>query len=121
MSAPRASEGPNWAEIVDVNQAAKNCFLDMAGDWHRDPWGWAELRWVAKERPQLAYERLGKHGVKAPGLLDVPKENFVLRPAVVLDVLDRLCYQALVDRESGGCSGRSSRGVTAGGCHEWIL
>lgn len=100
MSAPRASKGPNWAEIVDINQAAKNCFLDIAGDWHRDPWGWAELGWVAKERPQLAYERLGNDGVKAPALLDVPKENFVLRPAVVLDVLDRLCYQALVDRES---------------------
>ena len=31
---------------------------------------------------------------------DVPKENWGSRPAVVLDLMDRLVYQALVDRVS---------------------
>jgi hypothetical protein len=72
----------------------------MLGDWHRDPWAWPELNWVAKNHPEFLYERLSATGVRAPALLDVVKENFVLRPAVVLDPVDRLCYQALVDRES---------------------
>jgi hypothetical protein len=38
--------------------------------------------------------------VKAAARLDVPKENFALRPAIVFDPLDRLIYQALVDRLS---------------------
>jgi reverse transcriptase-like protein len=72
----------------------------MLGDWHRDPWAWPELNWVANNRPEFLYERLSTDGVRSPALLDVVKENFVLRPAVVLDPLDRLSYQALVDRES---------------------
>jgi len=96
----RGVKGLQWSEVVDVSQAAKNCSSDILGDWHRDPWGWPELAWVAKEHHQFAHDRLASDGVKAPALLDVPKENFVLRPAVVLDPLDRLCYQAIVDRES---------------------
>ena len=32
--------------------------------------------------------------------IDVPKENWGTRPAVLLDITDRLMYQALVDRMS---------------------
>ena len=32
--------------------------------------------------------------------VDVPKENYVTRPALILDPLDRLIYQALVDQMS---------------------
>jgi hypothetical protein len=98
----------SWDKAVDLEQAARNCYRDISGDWHRDPWGWPEIGWAASTRPQAAYDHLASTGARAPALLDVPKENFVLRPAVVLDPLDRLCYQALIDRESARLFGELS-------------
>jgi hypothetical protein len=49
--------------------------------------------------------RLNARGVKGTASLDVPKENIAVRRAVVLDRLDRLIYQALVDRLSVGLIG----------------
>ena len=39
-------------------------------------------------------------GARRAALIDVPKENWGSRPAVVLDILDRLTYHSLVDRLS---------------------
>ena len=97
-----------WDKAVDLEQAARNCYGDMSGDWHRDPWGWPEIGWVAKVQQKIAYDHLSSSGARLAALLDVPKENFILRPAVVLDPIDRLCYQALVDRESARLIGALS-------------
>jgi hypothetical protein len=56
----------------------------MRGDWYRDPWGWPELDWVVAARPQLALDRAGSAGVRRSVKLDVPKENFATRPAMVV-------------------------------------
>src|SRR5689334_12681609 len=73
----------------------------MQGDWYRDPWGWPEIAWVVKrKRADLLLPRINSDGVKQPAKLDVPKENFATRPAIVMDPLDRILYQALVDVES---------------------
>ncbi|MDG4760743.1 RNA-directed DNA polymerase [Micromonospora sp. WMMD710] len=66
------------------------------GDWFRDPWGWPELDWVVATRRDLIEERLRSTDVRAISKIDVPKENFGIRPAMVMDPLDRLAYQALV-------------------------
>jgi hypothetical protein len=59
------------------------------------------LQWVVDGHLEdQAIPRLNARGVKSTARLDVPKENFAMRPAVVLDPLDRLIYQALVDRLS---------------------
>jgi hypothetical protein len=44
--------------------------------------------------------------------MDVAKENFSARPAFVVDVLDRLVYQALVDRLSVTLIGEIGLGNT---------
>lgn len=98
----------SWDKAVDLERAAQNCYRDIIGEWHRDPWGWPEIGWAANTRKQTAYDHLSSKGARAPALLDVPKENFILRPAVVLDPIDRLCYQALVDRESARLIGELS-------------
>ena len=72
----------------------------MVGDWHQDPWGWPELGYLLKKEPELAYSHCDASGTLRPALIDVPKENWGTRPAVVLDIKDRLVYQALVDRLS---------------------
>lgn len=91
----------DWLRALDVDRAVINCRLDSQGDWYRDPWAWAELEWMPRAgRLDLLVERLQGTGVAATERIDVPKENFARRPAIVLDPLDRLAYQALVDRAS---------------------
>lgn len=89
-----------WLDTLDLERALVNCHREMIGDWYRDPWGWPELDWVVKSEPQLLVARLNSEGIRTPAKLDVPKENFATRPAVVIDPLDRLAYQALVDTVS---------------------
>ena len=87
-----------WSKALDLELALKNVQSDVRGDWYRDPWDWCELSWlVPKHLDDFAIPRLNAAGVKQSASLDVPKENFAIRPAVVLDPLDRLLYQALVD------------------------
>jgi hypothetical protein len=45
-------------------------------------------------------ERLNATGVFHALKIDVAKENFATRPALILDASDRLAYQALIDRVS---------------------
>jgi hypothetical protein len=90
----------DWVNILDVDLAARNVRTDIFGDWHRDPWDWPELEWVAGSRPDLLGTRLDSHEAFAALPLDVAKENFFTRPAIVFDIVDRLAIQALVDRVS---------------------
>lgn len=90
----------DWSRAIDLNRALRNCHIELIGDWYRDPWGWPELDWVAKDHKEAVVQRLQSTGAKAVACLDVPKENYLLRPAVVIDPVDRLAYQCLVDRIS---------------------
>jgi hypothetical protein len=90
----------DWLNILDFERAVINCHTDLIGDWYRDPWSWPELKWVAEERPEMLGARLNGSGVQRSSNLDVPKENFATRPAIVMDPIDRIVYQALVDRVS---------------------
>jgi Reverse transcriptase (RNA-dependent DNA polymerase) len=106
----------NWLGVLDIHRALANVHTDILGDWYRDPWGWPELRFVAQKAPELLVGRLNEAGAKRVLSLEVPKENFVIRPAVVLDPLDRLCYQALVDT-----LGKSLIGDLRGWAYGWRL
>src|SRR5690349_3325615 len=89
-----------WRDILDYELAAKNVRTDIFGDWHRDPWDWPELEWVVESQPQLIADRLDSTLSYASFPLDVAKENFFTRPAIVFDIVDRVAVQALVDRTS---------------------
>ncbi|WP_186815174.1 RNA-directed DNA polymerase [Terrabacter aerolatus] len=93
------SRSLDWTKILDIPRAVGNLEREASGDWHRDPWGWPENRYLLK-KPELMVDRLNEDGVGAVAIVDVPKENFAARPAVVLDPLDRLSYMALVDHFS---------------------
>lgn len=88
----------DWLEILDVKAAATHCDTDAIGDWYRDPWSWPEMKFVAEKTPETVSFHLKRGGIRSYQKLDVPKENFGLRPALVMDPVDRLTYQALVDR-----------------------
>lgn len=90
----------DWLDALDFKRALSNCHTDMVGDWYRDPWGWPETDWVVSRHPEILVARLNGRGVQRVARLDVPKENFATRPAMVLDPIDRILYQALVDRAS---------------------
>jgi hypothetical protein len=90
----------DWLKVLDFDRALRNCHFDMLGDWYRDPWGWVEADWCVKNQPDLLVARLNSSGVRRAAKLDVAKENFGIRPAIVMDPLDRVIYQALVDRLS---------------------
>lgn len=91
----------DWYGALDFDRALRNVHQDILHDWFRDPWSWPELQWIAERHlADYAIPRLNAQGVKAAAKLDVPKENFAVRPAIVFDPLDRLLYQALVDRLS---------------------
>ena len=95
----RALQGGSvdWQEVLDLDLALRNCRTDITGDWYRDPWGWPEMDWVVTQRPDVAITRLNGAGARFAAEIDVPKENFGNRPALVLDPVDRLIYQAIVD------------------------
>src|SRR6266849_3344106 len=89
----------DWLNVLDVKRAVANCRTDIFGDWYRDPWAWPELEWLGNH-PDPVVQRLNATGVRRIAPLNVAKENFILRPATVLDIVDRLTYQALIDRLS---------------------
>ncbi len=101
--------GMEWLAALDFDQALHNVAVDMRGDWHRDPWGWPEAKWVVKNDLALLTRRLNARGTWKATPIDVAKENFGIRPAVVLDPIDRLLYQALVDRLSADLIGKQPR------------
>jgi Reverse transcriptase (RNA-dependent DNA polymerase) len=92
--------GFDWLEQLDISLAIKNCHIDIIGDWHRDPWNWPETDWAGGAGSEQLVQRLNGVGTKRVALLDVAKENFVIRPAVVLDPIDRLMFESLTDRIS---------------------
>lgn len=92
--------GLDWSKALDLGLASTNLNIEMVGDWHQDPWGWPELSYLANERPDLVYDHARSSGTLAVALMDVPKDNWGTRPAVVLQITDKLLYQALVDRLS---------------------
>ena len=89
-----------WLEVLDFERALKNVRTDLIGDWYRDPWGWPEFAWVVKYSQDIIDNRLKASDVWRCHPINVPKENFAFRPAVILDPMDRICYQAIVDKLS---------------------
>ena len=98
----------NLLNALDLKQAHENLKHEYRGDWYKDPWAWPEYDFLLSKGQDLIMSWLAGSGSRSPSLVDVPKENWGVRPAVVLDLLDRLCYQALVDRESVGLIGDMS-------------
>lgn len=90
----------DWSKALDIDLLFKNVRQDLIGDWYRDPWDWPELEFVARSEPSVLTERANASGVRRVANIDVPKEGFASRPAVVMDPVDRLLYQGLVDRLS---------------------
>jgi hypothetical protein len=91
----------DWNAALNIERAQANVLADAFGDWYKDPWGWPEIAWVVKNQTSLVEARLNARGTMRCVKVDVPKENYVTRPALILDALDRLVYQALVDQLSG--------------------
>lgn len=92
--------GVDWLTILDLDLAMSNVRSEFPGDWHRDPWGWPELGFLVLKSPKTVAEHCAAAGSRGVAPIDVPKDNWGSRPAVVLDPLDRLMYQALIDRLS---------------------
>jgi hypothetical protein len=101
----------DWAGALDFELAAENVRGEFVGDWHRDPWGWPELGYMLTREPELLVANLDSSGARRAALIDVPKENWGSRPAVVLDIVDRLTFQAVVDRLSLDLIGAMPRSI----------
>lgn len=94
----------------EIDRAIHNLRLEEPGDWYRDPWGWPEYDYLRREGHDALQARVRSNTSPRPvSELDVPKENFGLRPAMVLDLLDRVTYQIMVDRVSVDAIGNMSR------------
>lgn len=90
----------DWLQALDLPQAVTNVRSEFPGDWYRDPWGWPEFGFVLRSQQDILTDHLSASGTKKPAVLEVPKENWTSRPAMVLDPIDRLAYQAIVDKLS---------------------
>ena len=101
----------NWLDALNLKQAVENIRNEIPGDWYQDPWGWPELGFFLEKKPELIVDNLNALGVRALTLLDVPKENWGTRPAVILDIADRLTYHALTDCLSAKLIGSMSPDV----------
>ncbi|MEJ7690625.1 MAG: RNA-directed DNA polymerase [Nocardioidaceae bacterium] len=69
-------------------------------DWHLDPWGWPELDYLVTKEPDLLLQNCMGSGALEYAPIDVPKENWGTRPAVLTRYHRPVEYQALVDRVS---------------------
>lgn len=98
----------DWNTALNIERAQANVMNDAFGDWYKDPWGWPEIAWVVRNQASLVEARLNSRGTMRCVKIDVPKENYVTRPALILDGLDRLVYQALVDQLSAKLIGELS-------------
>jgi hypothetical protein len=90
----------DWSKTLNLGLAVDNVRSEFPGDWYRDPWGWPELGYMLNHAPEILYDNCAASGARRVALIDVPKENWGSRPAMVLDVVDRVVYQAVVDRLS---------------------
>lgn len=91
-------QGANWIGDVDFDRVLRTLREEAAQDWYRDPWGWGEYDYLSSTNWLAVVARIRKPVAANPVTpLMVPKENFGLRPAIVLDILDRACYQSVVD------------------------
>jgi hypothetical protein len=95
----------DWMTALDFKQAATNLKHEEYGDWHVDPWGWPEIQYLTTKGNDALREFCSSDTVNEVSLLDVPKESWGTRPAVVLTPIDRLVYQALVDSLSVDITG----------------
>ncbi|WP_285499560.1 RNA-directed DNA polymerase [Actinokineospora sp. NBRC 105648] len=86
-----------WVENLNLDVAAGNLHTEMLRDWHHDPWGWPEIEFLARVEPEIIHQHCLSAGSQQAFPIEVPKENWSTRPAVVLDIADRVLYQALVD------------------------
>jgi Reverse transcriptase (RNA-dependent DNA polymerase) len=89
-----------WIDGLNWPRALVNVRADLIGDWYRDPWGWPEYEHVESTGWKDVAARAENQGLRKVALIDVLKENFLTRPAVVMEPIDRLVYQALVDTMS---------------------
>jgi hypothetical protein len=87
----------DWLSTLNVAAATSNVRIDSYGDWYRDPWGWPELAFLAGEGRAHVLARALTGPVGAAIAIDVPKSSTKTRPAVVLEIVDRVLYQACVD------------------------
>lgn len=78
-------------------RAVGNLYLEMTGDWYRDPWGWPEYEFILAGNLDYLTKRGDASDLRRVVNIDVPKENFGIRPAVIIEPVDRLLYQYLVD------------------------
>jgi hypothetical protein len=96
---------------LNIPAASKNVREDIGGDWYQDPWGWPEVEWLGTERPDIVKERLANASAGWTIPLDIEKRSGGVRPGVIINPLDRLCYQTLVDEVSLEAAGHLPRWV----------
>ena len=101
----------DWLSALEPRLAVKNLHYEFHGDWHIDPWGWPELEYMLGAGKGILVDYLDGEHTNRSALIDVPKENWGTRPAVVLNIVDRLAFQALVDRLSIDLIGELSPNV----------
>lgn len=99
---------PAWLDALNLELAHQNVRREYHGDWHKDPWGWPEYEFLLKNARPTVLGWFSSTGCAEVALIRVPKENWGVRPAVVLDLLDRLGYQAIVDLNSAKLIGDMS-------------
>lgn len=101
----------DWTRVLDLKQAGSNLRREFYGDWYNDPWGWPELRYMASSAQETLTQHLDNIVSRSITPISVPKEGWGTRPAVVLDIVDRFAYQALVDNLSVDLIGDLSSSV----------
>lgn len=90
----------DWTKDLRPVLAMKNIRIDVTNDWYRDPWAWPEYDFLLSGHLDWLTRRARASGIRYATNIDVPKENFGIRPAIIMEPLDRLLYQSLVDAAS---------------------
>lgn len=89
---------PTWLDQANFRRTVFTLRSEARDDWYRDPWNWQEYEYLQATDWAAVVARLRKPmAASSISPVTVPKENFGMRPAILLDIIDRVAYQAAVD------------------------
>ena len=120
---------------LDWTLAIRRFSMDIRDDFFPDPYEYSDLTSQPKRTQEAILGRLSTFYPKTASRFDVPKKGLTLRESFYIDPLDRIIYQALIDRiihiydsqfESSSYShrlrhGKNRRYIFKHGVNQWKL
>ena len=83
---------------IDFELTSKRLKDDITDDWFRDPFDFDDFLDDLTHLERIAGKRISTSKAISSLLFDIPKKKFILRYSVETFIVDRILYQAIIDK-----------------------